>query len=648
LFKGSNDRGFRSVAVIWLPDVYAWQRTDGAENRFLDVLVKALKKSIAQGRVPESATNEASGTQRHQDRWVFLGPSDSDGLAFYQKYPPYLSSPENDNLSIVPYRATIAGPILNVMPGENSNHPSPAEFKPIPIAATESQIHKASVLRLNNCDDIVCAELLRAIQTSGSLPLHPETVNVTVFAEWDTLYGRALAETFAALAADGLSQPSDDPSFYPSLIKDLEKGLHARHPPEAVAPGRIQVTVIPYLRGLDGASSLYRANYGKTSETSASKDKQDEGSKTSSNNVIEAAEGTTQFDYIRRLTGASFSHHVPFWPQAGRPDAVVIFGTDIYDKLVLLEFLRQQLRNCQYLTTDLDALYWHPHYLQFTRDLIVASAFPLQMSTALCGSRPTSDAICTPVEFRDSYQSAVYLVVTRCLQLSNQDLDETTFDFTPESFLYRIGNTKPLPILATLSDIRSGEPPKSTFERIVGGVDGRIKGLLDPVAEGASPFWPFALQITVIGMGLFSLFHDVPRRMLLSRETSDELWASALALVPADLRDSVASLRKEQIWPKWQSLPRGRKTRQGAPLRPVRRASISSKEDINVRAEKIRDHYATLLNNATTKVEVVEIALCLLSDLFSLRPPGSRREGLSVRGQEEASEVLSVRAPATP
>jgi hypothetical protein len=30
LFKGSNDRGFASVAVIWLPDVYAWQRTDGS------------------------------------------------------------------------------------------------------------------------------------------------------------------------------------------------------------------------------------------------------------------------------------------------------------------------------------------------------------------------------------------------------------------------------------------------------------------------------------------------------------------------------------------------------------------------------------------------------------------------------------------
>jgi hypothetical protein len=621
LFKGSNGDGFTSVAVIWLPDVYAWQRTEGAENRFLDVLIGTLKRSIAASRAAGVTTEQVVNQQRGRDRWVFLGPSDSDGLAFFHKYPPYLSR-ENDNLSVAPYRATIAEPILNVLPGEKSTSPSPAEFKPIPIAAAEAQTHRASIRRLNNCDDIVCAELLRAIQTSGSLPPHPQTINVTVFAEWDTLYGRALAETFAALADLGGSRTSDDPSFYPALVKDLGKGLLAHRPPMAVTAGRIQVTVIPYLRGLDGASSLYRDNYGKTSETGAAKSKMDEGSRTPSNNVVEAAEGTTQFDYIRRLTGASFTHPVPLWPQANRPDAVVIFGTDIYDKLVLLEFLRQQLRNCLYMTTDLDALYWHPHYLRFTRDLIVASAFPLQMSTAFCGARHASNAICAPVEFRDSYQSAMYLVVTRCLQSSDQDLEAAPFDFTPDSFLYRIGNTKPLPILANFNGIRSGGSPKPTLKSVLGGIGGRIKGLLEPIAEGTSPFWPFALQITVIGMGLYSLRHDVPRRMLLSRETSDELWAAALALVPSDLRLSVTNLRTKQIWPKWHELPLRRPKRQGKSVRPIQRAPISSEEDIQARTEKIRDHYGTLLNKATTKVEVVEIALCLLSDLFSLRPKG--------------------------
>jgi hypothetical protein len=262
-----------------------------------------------------------------------------------------------------------------VLPGKGLDGPAPAEFKPLSLVAAEAaDFREANSLRLSNGDDILCAELLRAIHRAGSLPPHPQTINVTMFAEWDTLYGRALAETFAALAAHGLSRPLDDPNFYPAMLEQLEKGLLAHHPAVAVAAGgqKVQVTVIPYLRGLDGASSLYRENYVQPSEASASKDKQDQGSKATSTNAVEVAEGTTQFDYIRRLTSDSFAHQAPFWPQANRPDAVVIFGTDIYDKLVLLEFLRQQLRNCLYLTTDLDALYWHPHYLRFTRDLIVA------------------------------------------------------------------------------------------------------------------------------------------------------------------------------------------------------------------------------------------------------------------------------------
>ena len=63
---------------------------------------------------------------------------------------------------------------------------------------------------------------------------------------------------------------------------------------------------------------------------------------------IEPAEGTTQFDYIRRLVNSMYLQKVPFWPEVERPDAIVIFGTDVYDKLALLKFLRQALKNCAY------------------------------------------------------------------------------------------------------------------------------------------------------------------------------------------------------------------------------------------------------------------------------------------------------------
>jgi hypothetical protein len=450
---------------------------------------------------------------------------------------------------------------------------------------------------------------------------HPQTIHVTVFAEWDTLYGRALSETFAALASHGLAAPLDDPTNYPALLEELEKGLLAHRPPVTVAAagGKIQVTVIPYLRGLDGASSLYRASYGEVSEGSTPKNLQDQNSGSHRSNLIEAAEGTTQFDYIRRLTRESFTHNVPFWPQIERPDAVVVFGTDIYDKLVLLEFLRQQLRNCLYLTTDLDALYWHPHYLRFTRGLIVASAFPLEMSATLCGPTEGSNAICTPVEFRDSYQSAAYLVVTRCLQQSNRSLSGGTFAFNPDSFLYRIGNTKPLLVLANSPGSRLGEAHKSAFETFVGGVEGWVGGLLEPIMEGTSSFWPFVIQMTAIGVGLYSLFFDVTLRMQLSLEAAEVLWSAALALVPSSLRPELAEFRTQRLRPRWQKLPLRRQPWQAAPTKTIRRAPFSGEQTIERRTLAIREHYSPLLDGATTKVEVAEIASCLLSDLFSLR-----------------------------
>jgi hypothetical protein len=651
LFKSFGEVGFRSVAVIWLPDVYAWQRTDGETNRYLEFLVKALRHSIEQARPAGEGGNRADrasdkGARRRHDRWVFLGPSDSDGLAMYHKYPPCWEDrsadpywvPENADLLIAPYRVTIAEPILEVLPGEKSLNPAPAEFKPLAITApgyeraavtvgSKTEPDKVPLRRLGNGDEIMCAELLRAIQNAGSLPPHPRTINVTIFAEWDSLSGRALAETFAALAAQGLSQPVSDPAFYPVVLNELEKSLLGHRPPLTVASGgrKVQVTVIPYLRGLDGASSLYRAYDGATSGSNAPNDRPEQGSKTRPAAIVEAAEGNTQFDYIRRLTRDSFDRNVPFWPQANRPDAIVIFGTDIYDKLVLLEFLRQQLRNCLYLTTDLDALYWHPHYLQFTRDLIVASAFPLKMSAGICCSEGTSNAICSPVEFRDSYQSALYVVVTRCLQQSQRHLKDVSLDFTPDSFLYRIGNTKPLPILAHSAATRSGDSAQSTFEAFFGGVATWVGGLLEPVTEGTSPFWPFVLQITVIVLGLRFLWQDLPRRTALCNEAGTELWKAAAALVPETERCSVQDFHR-QIRECWEKLKHRKRGWQDALLKRIRRAPIPTVTSnltygSQSRLDQLGNHYIALLKDATIKLEVAELALCFLSDLFALRPP---------------------------
>jgi len=238
LFKGSVDSRFKCVAVIWLPEVHAWRRTAGNKNQYLDVLVRALDDSVNRSRFLQG---NDSGRDCDRDRWVFLGPSDSDGLAFYQKYPPYfISNSVNLDLSIVPYRATIANPILGVLPKVGDSTPAPAEFKPLlrplPFVPDEALKNAVPMLRLNNGDDMLCAELLRAIRTAGSLPPHPRTIHVTVFAEWDTLYGRALSETFAALASARASNSLGRPNQLPSPARGV--GKRVAGPPTTRNSGR--------------------------------------------------------------------------------------------------------------------------------------------------------------------------------------------------------------------------------------------------------------------------------------------------------------------------------------------------------------------------------------------------------------------------
>jgi hypothetical protein len=194
-----------------------------------------------------------------------------------------------------------------------------------------------------------------------------------------------------------------------------------------------------------------------------------------------------------------------------------------------------------------------------------------------------------------------------------------TFAFNPDSFLYRIGNTKPLLVLANSPGSRLGEAHKSAFETFVGGVEGWVGGLLEPIMEGTSSFWPFVIQMTAIGVGLYSLFFDVTLRMQLSLEAAEVLWSAALALVPSSLRPELAEFRTQRLRPRWQKLPLRRQPWQAAPTKTIRRAPFSGEQTIERRTLAIREHYSPLLDGATTKVEVAEIASCLLSDLFSLR-----------------------------
>src|SRR5262249_26978822 len=73
---------------------------------------------------------------------------------------------------------------------------------------------------------------------------------------------------------------------------------------------------------------------------------------------------------------------------------------DVYDKLLVLQALRQEFPKATFFTTDLDARMLHPSEVTWTRNLIVASSFGLELRRPLQHGIPP---------FRDSSQSASFL-----------------------------------------------------------------------------------------------------------------------------------------------------------------------------------------------------------------------------------------------
>ena len=74
-------------------------------------------------------------------------------------------------------------------------------------------------------------------------------------------------------------------------------------------------------------------------------------------------------------------------------------GTDVHDKLLILQALRQYFPEKVFFTTDLQAIYQQPENYEWTHNMIIASHFGLQLRGELQGSIPP---------FRDSYQTALY------------------------------------------------------------------------------------------------------------------------------------------------------------------------------------------------------------------------------------------------
>jgi hypothetical protein len=140
----------------------------------------------------------------------------------------------------------------------------------------------------------------------------------------------------------------------------------------------------------------------------------------------ESAIGQGQLDYLRRLTTAlAASRDDPACTRVarilGRHDpsevndnrcghrikAIGVVGSDIYDKLLVLQALRRAFPRYIFFTTDLDARLTDAQNLPWTREMVIGSSLGLSLRPELQGSVPP---------FRDSYQTATYYSTMQAVQ----------------------------------------------------------------------------------------------------------------------------------------------------------------------------------------------------------------------------------------
>jgi hypothetical protein len=220
--------------------------------------------------------------------------------------------------------------------------------------------------------------------------------HIVLISEWDTFYGQALPISMSGCLATDQELAIDGNEKCMTIIS-----THFYR--------------YAYLRGLDGqvphvgrlANNDAPQGISRTQNT-ANKDAKNSTIPDSSIKPRSQADGQSQFDYLRRLGDQIHDIDMTLWREEGKGiEAIGILGSDRYDKLLVLQALRSLLPTAVYFTTDLDALYLEPTLLSYTRNLLIASSFGLQLNPNIQRSIPP---------FRSSYQTAGFLATRYAIQ----------------------------------------------------------------------------------------------------------------------------------------------------------------------------------------------------------------------------------------
>lgn len=219
--------------------------------------------------------------------------------------------------------------------------------------------------------------------------------HVLLISEWDTLYGRSFPQTFidAYFGKDPETEDANNQKEMNNPPKCSPLTNHGNNPEDLVY-------CVNYMKGIDGLLP------DDSSKTESTPDNQNKSDLMQVNNNIDRPSGNNQKDYLRRLVDQirkldrDLMHStLPCPVRNNGISAIGVVGSDVFDKLMILQALRPYFPGKIFFTTDLDAAYFSPQELPFTHNLIVGSSFGLTLAPELQKTIPP---------FRDSYQTAVF------------------------------------------------------------------------------------------------------------------------------------------------------------------------------------------------------------------------------------------------
>ena len=270
-----------------------------------------------------------------------------------------------------------------------------------PSSGVEGRFKSAglTLIRTIGTDDALATELVLELQRRQIDLTEPEKIpHIALISEWDTLYGRSLPRTFVAVAkrlAEEAAQKKAESTGEKTPVHTWEQHLHALR--DEQYPNWVHR--YSYLAGLDG--ELPPKDNGK--DAGGAKAKPGDKGFGIEPVVEETPVGRSQLDYLRRLVEQLKREEIT---SDGEFKAIGVLGSDVYDKLMILQALRKDFPHALFFTTDLDSRLTHSSQLPWTRNLVVASHFGLELDPRLQ----------TPIPpFRDSYQTALFYSVLRAV-----------------------------------------------------------------------------------------------------------------------------------------------------------------------------------------------------------------------------------------